>query len=53
VFLIKTLRILHSVCYKKRYKKIKNYFRVQAEEPLQGLLCQDYSRQKYFFAQQK
>jgi hypothetical protein len=33
--------------------KNKKYIRVQAEEPLQGLLCQDYSRQKVLFAKAK
>jgi hypothetical protein len=32
---------------KKALRKIKNYFRVQAEEPLQGLLCQNCPVKKY------
>jgi hypothetical protein len=37
----------------KALQKIKNHFRVQAEEPLQGLLCQNCPRQKVLFAKAK
>jgi hypothetical protein len=34
----------------KALQKIKNYFSRQAEEPLQGLLCQNRPRRKVLFA---
>jgi hypothetical protein len=34
----------------KALQKIKNYFRKQAFEPLQGLLCQNCPRQQVLFA---
>jgi hypothetical protein len=50
IILAHVLWILAIIHPKSATEKIKNYFRVQAEEPLQGLLCQNYPRQKVLFA---